>query len=337
MLLLSPKNYLLNRLIFLFLRSMAETEETPVPKTKKQIFWDVIKTVLKIAFTSLLLYLVLRKMDFNVVKKTLSAANPFYLFLAVITFFVSQIIASSRLISFFKSIHLKVGFLFNLRLYLLGLFYNLFLPGGIGGDGYKIWLLNKSYKLPAKKVFWAIFFDRLSGLWAIGLIIVALIIFIPQINIHLSIPLSIFLVGTAAYYFVTHYFFKDYTHHFWEAHAKAVAVQSLQVITVLFILLALHFKGKFSPYLFTFLVSSLSAVVPLTVGGLGAREYIFIHFAPLFNMDTNLAVVVSLLFYLTSAVVSLLGVYYVFNTRLLNKGLPKENETETEHTPLAAD
>lgn len=313
---------------------MAETKKILVSKTGKQIFWDITKTVLKIGFTSLLLYLVLRKVDFNFVKKTLSDSNPFYLLLAVITFFVSQLVSSSRLLSFFKSIQLKLGFRFNFRLYLLGLFYNLFLPGGIGGDGYKIWLLNKSYKLPAKKVFWAIFFDRLSGLWAIGLIIVALIAFLPQINIHLSIPLSVFVVGTAAYYFVAHRFFKDYTHYFWEAHAKAIVVQSLQVVTVLCILLALHFNGKFSPYLFTFLVSSLSAVVPITVGGLGAREYIFTNFAPYFNMDTSLAVVVSLLFYLTSAVVSLLGVYYVFNPKRLNEGLPKEDElheeTETE-------
>jgi len=322
-------------MILLFLLPMAEAEENPIPKTKKQVVWDIVKTILKIGFTGLLLYLVLRKMDLNVVKRTLSAANPLYLILALITFFVSQLVASSRLLSFFKSIHLKLGYRFNLRLYMLGLFYNLFLPGGIGGDGYKIWLLNKSYKLPAKRVFWAIFFDRLSGLWAIGLITVSLIIFIPQINIHIAIPLSVFVVGTVAYYVVAHRFFKDYTKFFFEAHAKAVVVQSMQVITVLFILLALHFNGKFSPYLFTFLVSSLSAVVPITVGGLGAREYIFIHFAPLFNMDTNLAVVVSLLFYLTSAVISLLGIYYVFYSSRLHQYLPKENETET--TPLATD
>lgn len=314
--------------ILLFLPMMAETEEAPAPKTKKQVFWDVVKTILKIGFTSLLLYLVLRKMDFEKVKSTLSASNPLYLLLAVLTFFLSQLVASSRLLSFFKSINLRLAFVFNLRLYMLGLFYNLFLPGGIGGDGYKIWLLNKSYKLPAKKVFWAIFFDRLSGLWAIGLIIVALIGFLPQIQIHLAIPLSVFLVGTAIYYFVAKYFFKEYTHFFFEAHAKAILVQSMQVVTILFVLLALQFHGKFSPYLFTFLVASLSAVVPFSVGGLGLREYIFVHFAPFFNMDPNLAVVVSLLFYLTSATVSLLGIYYVFNTKRLNEGLPKPEETE---------
>lgn len=315
---------------------MPATEETPVTKTKKQVFWDVVKTVLKVAFTSLLLYLVLKKVDFPKVKQELSTAQPLYLLLAVITFFVSQLVASSRLLSFFKSIHLKLDFRFNLRLYMLGLFYNLFLPGGIGGDGYKIWLLNKNYKLPAKRVFWAIFFDRLSGLWAIGLIVVSLISFIPQIkqiNIHIDIPFSSFVIGafiisTAGYYFVALRFFKDYTHHFIEAHIKAIIVQSMQVITILFILIALHFNGKFSPYIFTFLVSSLSAVVPITVGGLGGREWIFTHLAPFFNMDPNKAVAVSILFYLTSAVVSLLGVYYVFNTKRLNEGLPKEIEEE---------
>ncbi|RYE28062.1 MAG: hypothetical protein EOP42_17925, partial [Sphingobacteriaceae bacterium] len=102
---------------------MTESEEVPSPKTKKQVFWDVVKTILKIGFTTLLLYLVLRKIDFEKVKSTLSASNPLYLLLAVFTFFASQMVASSRLLSFFKSIHLRLGYVFNLRLYMLGLFY----------------------------------------------------------------------------------------------------------------------------------------------------------------------------------------------------------------------
>jgi glycosyltransferase 2 family protein len=37
-----------------------------------------------------------------------------------------------------------------IQLYLLGIYYNLFLPGGIGGDGYKIYLLKQKIKI---KVF----------------------------------------------------------------------------------------------------------------------------------------------------------------------------------------
>lgn len=311
---------------------MALPKQTPKVKTPKQKLWDLLKTLLKIGFTGLLLWLVIRKMDYLEVKKIFKTANPLYLLLGLFTYFASMLFAASRLLSFFRSIHLHLGRRFNLRLYMLGLFYNLFLPGGIGGDGYKIWLLNKTYKKPAKEVFWAIFFDRLSGLWAIGLIIVALVAFIPQINISPVIPLSLFVVGSGFYYAVTHYFFRDYMHHFWAAHAKAIAVQSLQVATILCILMALNFNGKYSPYLFTFLVSSLSAIFPFTVGGLGAREYVFTHFSGYFHMNANLAVVVSLLFYLISAIISLSGLYYVFRPDKLQEGLPTE-EDETENEP----
>src|ERR1700761_7528298 len=116
--------------------------------------------------------------------------------------------------------------------------YNVLLPGGIGGDGYKIYLLHKRYKLPTKKVFWAILFDRLSGFWAIGLITVALIILIPQIDIHLGIPLGIFIIGSLIYYFIVHHFFKDYSRYFFSAHLKAIGVQSMQVLAIVCLLLA---------------------------------------------------------------------------------------------------
>ncbi|MGV8878476.1 MAG: lysylphosphatidylglycerol synthase transmembrane domain-containing protein [Sphingobacteriaceae bacterium] len=306
---------------------MAEDQELPFPKSYKKVFWDIVKTILKITVTGFLLYLVFRERDFNELKQIFLACDPLLLLLAVACFALSVIIASSRLLSFFKSIHLKLDFRFNLRLYMLGMFYNLFLPGGIGGDGYKIYLLNKRYRLPGKKVFMALLFDRLSGLWAIGLITVALIIFIPKIDVHLTIPGSIFLVGTFIYYFIARKYFREFTRYFFEAHAKAILVQSLQVITVMLILSAHHFEGKFAPYLLTFLVSSLAAIFPFTVGGLGAREYVFTFAAGIFSMDPTIAVFVSLMFYLVSAVVSASGIYYVFRTSRLEAGLtpPVEN------------
>jgi uncharacterized membrane protein YbhN (UPF0104 family) len=292
---------------------MTDTDTIPKPKTWKDTLWSAVKLLLKLGVTAILLYYIFRKIDIQKVKVLVSQANPYWIVAAIISFFCSAIISSSRLLSFFKSIDLKLDWRFNLRLYMLGMFYNLFLPGGIGGDGYKIYLLNKRYKMPAKKVFWAILFDRLSGFWAIGFITVILTIFLPQMGIHIGIPLAIFLVGTAVYYFVARRFFKEYTHYFFEAHAKAIVVQSLQVLTILLVMISLKHDTKFAPYLFAFLMSSLAAVVPFTFGGLGAREYIFTYvIAELFHMNDELAVFLSLSFYVISAIVSLTGVYYVF-------------------------
>lgn len=300
-----------------------ETERAVEPKTWKDILWSVTKVVLKFAVTSVLLYFVFRKVDFQQVKYRLIHANYWWMFAALVSYFVSIMISSWRLSSFFKSIHLKLDARFNFRLYLLGLFYNFLLPGGIGGDGYKIYLLNKTYKLPAKKVFWALMFDRLSGLWAIGLIIVALIFLIPQIDIHIGIPLSIFAAGSGIYYFVAYKFFKEYTRFFFAAHAKAVLVQSLQVSAIVFILLGQDFTSKFSPYLLSFLLSALATVIPISIGGAGVRETVFTWLTKFFPMEKSLAVFLPGTFYLISIIVALLGVYYLLRPSRLEEGLTK--------------
>jgi glycosyltransferase 2 family protein len=280
-------------------------------KTKPR---NLLKLFLKIGFTALLLYLVLNKINFTEVKKIFQRSNPFYILLAFITFFLSQVISSWRLLSFLKNTGLKINFGFNFRLYLLGMFYNIFLPGGIGGDGYKIYLLRKKFHLPAKQIFGALFFDRLSGLWALSLVAVILLFFIPATVIPIEWPIIIFATGTLIYYFILQRYFNVISRHFMSNHLKAVAVQLLQAISVVFILLAINTSNNISPYLFSFLVSSLVSVIPFTIGGLGAREYVMIYAALILNMDKNTGVFISAAFWLISALTSFSGIYYAYGS-----------------------
>jgi len=280
---------------------------------EKKKIWNITKILLKISITGLSLYLVSRKVEFNDLKDAFDKSNPIFLFLAFIAFVISQLISSSRLNTFFKGIGLKISETYNFKIYLLGMFYNLFLPGGIGGDGYKIFLLRKKFEIKGRRLFQAIFFDRLSGLWALGLIISALVIFIPHLGIPNWVPVLVVAIGTIAYYAVMRKFFSDYSKQFMLSHIKALMVQSMQVISVILLLYALNFEGKFSPYLFMFLISSLVAIFPFTVGGLGARELVFVYGAQYFQMDQQLAVIISLLFYCISALLSFSGIYFVFH------------------------
>src|SRR5690606_41951136 len=61
--------------------------------------------------------------------------------------------------------------------------YNFFLPGGIGGDGYKIFFLKKTFQISRRQVLGAVFFDRLSGLWALCIVAGTLVIFMPRLAI----------------------------------------------------------------------------------------------------------------------------------------------------------
>ena len=117
-----------------------------------------------------------------------------------------------------------------------------------------------------------------------------------------------------------------FTKHFFKGHAKAVIVQSLQVITIICVLMGQGFghgvHDKFAPYLLSFLLSALAAVVPISFGGLGVREYIFKILSPVFHTDAHLAVFLSVSFYSISLLIALSGIYYVIRPKRLEQGLP---------------
>ncbi len=297
----------------------------------KEKLWKFTKLLLKLAFTAGSLYLVFSKVSFKDLGQAFVDSDPLFFFLAFCIFACSQFLASTRLNNFFQAIGLNITNFYNFKLYLLGMFYNLFLPGGIGGDGYKIYFLRKKSGIKGRRLLTAVFFDRLSGVWALGLIIAFLIIFIPQIEIPNGLPIAVFSFGTVIYFAVLKYFFKEYSIYFFRTHFKAVLVQSLQLVAVIFVLYALKFDGKFSPYLLMFLASSLVAIFPFTVGGLGAREVVFLYGADYFMLDAHLAVLISLLFYVISALLSLAGTYFIFKPHALEElRLPKPEDEQVE-------
>ena len=299
--------------------------EENVRKRKK---WErIAKTFLKVLVTLVALYSVSTKVNFADVKDALFQSNLLYLLLALLAYMVSQLIASSRLYGYFRSIGLPINETYNFKLFLLGLFYNMFLPGGIGGDGYKFYFLRKKFGIGGKKLFSAIFFDRLSGLWALSLITAALVIFIPQLGIPNWVPILLVLTVTVIYFLVLWRYFNVFSKSFVSSHLKAIGSWSFQIIAVILLLYAMDFDGKFSPYLFTFLLSSLVAVIPLSAGGLGLREMANVYGATYFQLDTHLAVLISLLFYLIALLVAFSGAYFIFRPKALGEyRLPDQDE-----------
>jgi uncharacterized membrane protein YbhN (UPF0104 family) len=295
----------------------------------KQTLWTTSKLLLKFAVTALALYLVFTKVSLNDLKEVFTKSDPLFLFLGFLSFFISIVISAWRLNTFFKGINLNLPELYNFKLYLLGMFYNISLPGGIGGDGYKIYFLRKKYQVKGRKLLSCVFFDRLSGLWALCLITAALVIFIPKLGIPNWFPIFVVIIGTIIYYLIMRRFFNDYAYSFTFKHLKALGVQSLQVICAICILYGLHFEGKFSPYLLLFLLSQIVAVIPLSIGGLGAREVVFMYGSDFFHLDSHRAILISLISYFISAIISLLGSYFTFHPKALGEEkLPETNEID---------
>ncbi|MGB7395070.1 MAG: lysylphosphatidylglycerol synthase transmembrane domain-containing protein, partial [Pricia sp.] len=118
---------------------------------------------LKILISLVLVYFVFTKVNFVEVWGILRESRPAYLALALGLFITSKVLSAFRLNLYFHQLGVKLSQKSNLKLYLLGMFYNLFLPGGIGGDAYKGYLIRKKFGVRTKKVVSVLLLDRLSG------------------------------------------------------------------------------------------------------------------------------------------------------------------------------
>lgn len=273
---------------------------------------NYLKLALKIVFTGAAMWLVYTRLDFSALQKLWVNANGWFFVPAVIAFIASQLVSSLRLLNFFRNIELPISFKANMRLYLLGMFYNLFLPGGIGGDGYKIVTLKRQYNTTHKEVFSAVFFDRLSGLWALFTLLILFTFSLPLLDQYAWWLLLLLIVGTLAYYLVLKYFFKRMIKRFVTTHLLAIGVQSLQLLAVSFILFALGIDQNQLLYFAIFLASSLASLVPISIGGLGAREVAIMWAANYMGLDKGVAVSVSLCFYFISMFTALSAVFLLF-------------------------
>ncbi|NNE02525.1 MAG: flippase-like domain-containing protein [Eudoraea sp.] len=271
-------------------------------------------TLLKIVISAALLYFIFSKIQFKEVLTILQRSNPFYVIVAVFFFMLSKLIAAYRLNLYFHQIHVFLAATSNVRLYLLGMFYNLFLPGGIGGDAYKGYYIKKSFKVPTKKVVSVLLLDRLSGL--LLLFVFACILGITlevQELLSLRWVLAIGMVaGIVVFWALNHRFFSYVLPIFWKSFLFSAGVQLAQLICVIFILFALQIDISTVEYLFIFLISSIVSVLPLTIGGIGSREVVFLYGALWLGLEESMSVSISMLFFLITALVSLLGIWYHF-------------------------
>ncbi len=247
-----------------------------------------------------------------------------YLLPALILFALSKWVSAIRLGIYFRNIELPISAADNLRLYWLGMFYNLFLPGAVSGDIYKVILLTRTYNRPYKKTTSAVVLDRFSGLLGLGLLM-GILAFFVALPFAMNGLISLFaLLLIPVFYFILRKYFPDFVPGFYATLLLGVMVQILQVLAVLMIMLSLDITPPLSAYLFVFLASSAVAVLPFTIGGLGIRELVFLEGANWFQISGEKAVLISLIFYSITLITSLVGGIWMFRDPLNEKGLSDE-------------
>ncbi len=270
-------------------------------------------TFAKVLLSLLLLGFVLSQIEIKQLFNTIRDLNLFYLFLAFIFFNLSKILSSIRLNYYFKNLGIYLRELNALRLYYVGMFYNLFLPGGIGGDGYKLYLLQKYFQKGYKDIIKALLLDRLSGLVALIVLAAALWLFSSFRHFY---PLTILAIFSLVFaYPIFFYFYIRYFALFLPNIALTtllgVGVQLLQLLSALMITLSFTTSLPIIDFLTLFLISSVVAVLPLTIGGVGAREFTFLYGLKILHQDPSIGVAFSLIFFTITLLASAFGLLFV--------------------------
>lgn len=285
--------------------------------TKERIK-KILNFIFKLLITVLAIYIVIRKIDLTELWSYIKDVNLLYLFIALITLGISKIIEAFRLNIFFRAKNVILDEMQNLKLYLLGMFYNLFLPGGIGGDGYKVYWLKKNQGAKLKSVIWASVLNRVNGLFGLIILVCISTIFISfdfKFNNYLVLLIP---VGYIIYYFTLKIFFKDYTSTLPKTTVQSTIIQFLQVLSAHFILISLGLDSAYHDYWFLFLISGIIFAIPVTLGGFGSRELVFVYASQFLMVDVNLAVALGLLTYVIRAILSFSGVYFIAFPSKLN-------------------
>lgn len=288
--------------------------------------------LLKLGFSIGAIAWVLSKISFKEVIDVVSTANPYYLSLAFLSLVLSFVLSAFRQNLSFKNTGADLSQMLNLKLFWLGMFYNLFLPGGIGGDGYKVYLVNKYRKNGIRKNIGTMLVNRISGLVAVGMITVALY-YLSDLHIMfgkavwIGIPLA--YIG---YYLMLKYFFNGFLNIHAGLFWWSMALQMMQLFSALFILLSFSQSDNLYDYLFLFFVSAIATALPITIGGIGAREMVFVIGAKSLELNNELCIAMSFMFFIFSAIISLGGIYWVYFPPFRREKISELTDKEQEQT-----
>lgn len=286
--------------------------------------WLLIAARVLVAVAAM--WLALRNIIWKELKQFQWNGSLLWLIPALLFFNISQFISAYRLLQFYKIYQPGISYRFNLRLYYKGMFFNLFLPGGIGGDAYKIIALKNSDNT-YKQLTTATLLDRVNGLVILLLIISLLTAFvaIPGFEKLLSLLPYFVLIGLPCYVLIIYFYFKPFSMILPITGFLSLLVQSFQLLSFYCIVYSLQIDaGSFVQYAVLFFVSSIIAALPFSIGGIGTRELAMATGAAYFDISAAKMVSASLVFFVITAISALAG--WAINSA----GLKKDGESSTK-------
>jgi uncharacterized membrane protein YbhN (UPF0104 family) len=281
--------------------------------------------ILKLAVSSSLLYFVLSNAGVEKVFAIIRTINPFA-FAGVIFIYIASLYVSSIRWRLLLPEEFRGKRLFSF--YLIGSFFNTFLPGLIGGDAVKTYYLYKETNKGSLS-FASVFMDRYIGF--ISLMTIALISFAAGFKyvkgslIEWLLPAIVlsFLIGSFAIFKLRlgkgikalsefYVYFNEYSSQnmlIMKTLMLSFTIQVLSILSMYIIALGLGQHIYLSYFFIFFPIIVTISTLPISISGIGLREGAFVLLFGMAGVKPEMATAMSFAWFLSIASGGLVGLF----------------------------
>lgn len=281
-------------------------------------------TIIKLIFSSLLLFWITRNIDFSEILDIILGANLWLIALAFLMFFLGYFISASRWKLLLSAQGVSAQLKFLVESFMVAIFFNNLLPSTIGGDFirmYDSWRLGNSKSNAAS----VIIVDRLMGLLALVSYALVSIIFAAELSSSITSLPSIIMALSLIFFLLAWFIFlapkKIYTTLSDLQIFKYIKINDLikkiaipfsdfsgrrdlllrafglslllQLNVIIHFIILTEALDVSIPPLAMFTIIPLSifvTMIPISINGIGVRESIFVFFFSAYGVSATQAI-----------------------------------------------
>lgn len=275
-----------------------------------------LKWLLKFSITVALLWWVFRRIDLESVSQAIGKADKLLLALAFVPYLASRITAAMRLTTILRAHAVGLSHYGGMHLHWISMFYGMFLPGGLGGDAYKLLRLKQHFPAHGTMLLTRILlWDRIIGFVMLGLLAGMIAMFRFSDNILIAAIPALGIPGLGVLWWSARKWLPGIIPVLPRILLLSLGTQVFQIICTTFLLYAMGENGHLDDYALLFLISSIATVFPLSIGGIGVRELVYLRGSVMLGVSEPIAVTVSVLFDIIVTATAVTGAVLVIGQR----------------------
>jgi uncharacterized protein (TIRG00374 family) len=292
------------------------------------------------------IYYVVGKMDFAQIGGTLKGINIYWFFLYIAVSLVSLLLYVFRWQIVNRIIGVETNYKELFKIYLISAFFSNFLPGSLGGDIYRGYVLSKRSNSVSKSLI-SIFFERGIGLYMMFFIGMCISLFyldelpmyifyffftvVAIISSGIALALRFKLLEAlkkVRFLKIFHPFFdnmidfikivKESKRETFLIIITTIIYQFVQTGITIFLYYAIGITPDFFKMLSLCFLVFILVNIPISINGIGLREALFMQFSFTIGVLPEKNVIISIMIYLANLVVGFIGLAIYIRKKYMN-------------------